>query len=385
MRIDPDMVEEVAEQFYEAAVNRKFHNNQIWTIYSAADQVKLDYVRILARESDDIYSAIRQTKWQRIQNLADQTLDQEKRLILSDILKSMDEATLDALNRDLIGEGGELLEGFFKANPNGVKAWEVLRRNGRDILRTEIDALGSLSNLLSNPKLASKLPGKSTEEIEDLLGKMKGWGDGTSGVSYKQVADKVNELIEELPATTTNFDKYLGTAGFGNGNVYTNRHSWVQLERMLEPANKSFIKSADEIIFENLISGTPFGNSVSDIFIRKGSQIVEVETKAGLQFFEDIPGSNFATQSANSLTRVSSVSDYKVILNPEKVTTLSNADKLKVVNAWKNHPGNIFSNDIIVGLFEDYWDEVITGPDHLENLLKTRNDWFDDIFKNNIQ
>ena len=107
MRIDPDMVEEVAEQFYEAAVNRKFHNNQIWTIYSAADQVKLDYVRILARESDDIYSAIRQTKWQRIQNLADQTLDQEKRLILSDILKSMDEATLDALNRDLIGEGVE--------------------------------------------------------------------------------------------------------------------------------------------------------------------------------------------------------------------------------------------------------------------------------------
>ena len=41
----------------------------------------------------------------------------------------MDEATLDALNRDLIGEGGELLEAFFKAKPNGVKAWESVSSN----------------------------------------------------------------------------------------------------------------------------------------------------------------------------------------------------------------------------------------------------------------
>ncbi len=47
----------------------------------------------------------------------------------------------------------------------------------------------------------------------------------------------------------------------------------------------------------------------------------------------------------------------------------------------------IFSNDDILGLFENYWDDisVITGPDHLENLLKTRNDWFDDIFKTNFK
>ena len=268
-----------------------------------------------------------------------------------------------------------------------VKAWDVLRRNGRNILRTDVDALGSLTNLLSNPKLASKLPGKTTAEIEDLLGKMKGWGDGTNGASYKQVCDKVNELVDELPTNTSNLDNYLGSAGFGNGNVYTNRHSWVQLERMLEGSNKSFIKSADEVIFENPINGTPFGNSVSDIYIRKGSQIVEVETKAGLQFFEGISGSNFATQSANSLTRVSSVSDYKVILNPEKVATLSNADKISVVNAWKNHSGGIFNNAQIRQVFTDYWDDVssITSSTQFENLLKNRSDWFDDIFKNNIE
>ena len=268
-----------------------------------------------------------------------------------------------------------------------VKAWDILRRNGRTILKTDVDALGSLTTLLGNSKLASKLPGKTPLEIENLLGKMKGYGDGTTSVSFKQVCDKVNELVDELPTNTTNLDKYLGSAGFGNDNVYTNRHSWVQLERMLEPSNKSFLKSADEVIFENPINGTPFGNSVSDIYIKKGSQIVEVETKAGLQFFEGVSGSNFATQSANSLTRVSSVADYKVILNPERIATLSNTDKLSVVNAWKNHPNDFLGNTDIRDLFVEYWDDVpnISSNAQFENLLNTKNDWFDDIFKNNIQ
>ena len=288
--------------------------------------------------------------------------------------------------------GDELLEFFLAADDlaafeRRLGAWDILRRNGRNILKTDVDALSSLRNLLDNPNLASKFPGKTTAEIEDLIGSMKGWGDETNGASYKQVCDKVNELVDELPANTSNFDNYIGSAGFGNGNVYTNRHSWVQLERMLEGSNKSFIKSADEVIFENPINGTPFGNSVSDIFIRKGSQIVEVETKAGLQFFEGISGSNFATQSANSLTRVSSVSDYKVILNPEKVATLSNADKLSVVNSWKNHPQDFLGNSDIRGLFVQYWGDIpnITSNAQFENLLNTRTDWFDDIFKNNIQ
>ena len=307
--------------------------------------------------------------------------------LLDDAFRAGKEANLGkVLLNDLEKGSAEFISYLKGKGDEGVKAWDVLRRNGRDILRTDINALGSLSNLLSNPKLASKLPGKSTAQIEDLLGKMKGWGDGTSGVSYKQVADKVNELVDELPATTTNFDKYLGSAGFGNGNVYTNRHSWVQLDRMLEPANKSYINAADEIVFENSVSSS-FGNSVTDIAIFKNGRRIEIETKAGLQFFEGVSGSNFPTQSANSLLNVTDVADYKVFLNPEKIATLTNADKLSVINAWKSNSGDFLGNAQIRLLFTDYWDDVpsIGSNAQFENLLSTKSDWFDDIFKNNIE
>lgn len=243
-----------------------------------------------------------------------------------------------------------------------------------------------MTTLLGNQKLANKLPGKTTAEIKDLLGNMKGWGDGTSGVSYEQVCNRVNELVDELPGNTSNFDKFLGLQGFGNANNYTNRHSWVQLERILEPSNRSFINSADEIIFENPISSS-FGNSVSDIVIFKSGRRVELETKAGLQFFEGISGSNFSTQSANSLLNVSKVEDYKVILNPDKIGTLSDAEKLNVVDAWKNASGDFLGNAQIRQLFADYWDDISSIDTSLEfeYLLKNRNDWFDDIFKNNIE
>ncbi len=67
-------------------------------------------------------------------------------------------------------------------------------------------------------------------------------------------------------------------------------------------------------------------------------QTFEIETKAGIKFFENAANSssNFAKQSFNSLTNVNKLENYKVFLNPEIKNTLSNTDKLKVINAWKN-------------------------------------------------
>ena len=50
----------------------------------------------------------------------------KKRVHLSDILKSMDNATLNQLEKDLAGEGGEALRVLFGEKVGCVKAWEDL-------------------------------------------------------------------------------------------------------------------------------------------------------------------------------------------------------------------------------------------------------------------
>jgi len=259
---------------------------------------------------------------------------------------------------------------------NNIKSWDILNRNHRLDLKKNPDAIGALTNLLGNPILAGKLPGMSTTEIENLLGKMKGWGQSGSGVSYKQVCEKVNELIDNLPNATSNL------------NNWTNRHAWVQLERLLQTQNKTIISGPDEIIFENPVSST-FGNSVTDLTIFYNGIRFEIETKAGLEFFESLAYSNgnFPTQSVNSLLNVLSIKNYKVFLNPEKIATLSNADKIKVVNAWRDAPGDILEHPYIRNLFVEYWNDVteILNGTELENLLKNRDDWFCEIFVNNIE
>jgi hypothetical protein len=119
-------------------------------------------------------------------------------------------------------------QNFSRVNPDLIDAWEIFSHRGYQIRRS-LDALESLTALRNNSNLSSKLAGKTQAEIDVLLGNMKGW----SGASYKQVCDKVNLLVDELPANVTGLDKYLGSACFGNGNGYTNRHSWVQLEILL--------------------------------------------------------------------------------------------------------------------------------------------------------
>jgi len=240
-----------------------------------------------------------------------------------------------------------------------IDAWEMLLRNGRTTLKTDVEALTSLNTLLNNSKLASKLPGKTTVEIENLLAKM----NGCSEASYKQVCDKVNLLIDELPTNVTGLDKYLGSAGFGNANMYTNRHSWVQLERLL--ANKSKLNIADEIVFErhiqNIVNGTTY-TSFTDVYIRIGSDIYEIETKAGIKFFENVTNnsSNFTKQSFNSLTNVNKLENYKVFLNPTILAQLDNAATLatkknNVITAWKNWEGGVlYELDEVKPLFETF-------------------------------
>ncbi len=107
-----------------------------------------------------------------------------------------------------------------------------------------------------------------------------------------------------------------------------------------------------------------------------------------MEFFEGVSGSNFATQSANSLSRVESISDYKVILNPDKISSLSSTDKLKVIEAWKNHSKNILEDAGIRRKFGEFWEmdlSEIPNSTTLEKLLKTKDDWFNEIFKLNIE
>jgi hypothetical protein len=149
MRIDPDQVIQLSENFYQAAINKAFHGNQIRVIYQATEPDKLTYLHLLDAEGADIYSHIRRSEQQRIQNIADNLLNAEKRVHLSDILKSMDEATLFQLEKDLAGEGGEALRTLFGEKVGCVKAWEVVSNLPVDKLwvRRNVDLLEKMSHL----------------------------------------------------------------------------------------------------------------------------------------------------------------------------------------------------------------------------------------------
>lgn len=164
------------------------------------------------------------------------------------------------------------------------------------------------------------------------------------------------------------------------------RHSGVQLDRLL--GNKNILKNADEIIFESPIQGT-LGNSVTDVKISIGDRIIEIETKAGNMFFENIAGSNFVTQSSNSLSSVSKLVDYKVFLSKSNLEKLSDetyykSAKLKVIDAWEK--GGVLkqtkslNNIINYGKKQGYDFDFGNSTD----FFKENDTWFKEIFMNNI-
>ncbi|GHV14878.1 hypothetical protein FACS1894169_04700 [Bacteroidia bacterium] len=122
--------------------------------------------------------------------------------------------------------------------------------------------------------------------------------------------------------------------------------AYAQLQRLLD--NKDILSKADNIEFEKAISASEFGvgNSVSDVHILLGGRKIEIETKAGMEFFENLgSSSNFMTQSGNSLMNVSKIEDYKVFLNPGLVVD-KQATINKVVDAWSKQ--GWFGNRVIM-------------------------------------
>lgn len=159
------------------------------------------------------------------------------------------------------------------------------------------------------------------------------------------------------------------------------------LEGVILKLIKNILSRADNIEFEKAISSSEFGvgNSVSDVHILLGGRKIEIETKAGMEFFENLgSGSNFMVQSGNSLMNVSKIEDYKVFLNPGLVTNKQAAIN-KVVDAWSKQ--GWFSDSRIVNKFKQYGEAK--GFDFADgtvmDFMKTNTDWFDDIFMNNIK
>ena len=67
MRIDPDQVIQMSENFYQAAINKAFHSHQIRIIYHAEEADKLTYLKLLDKEGTDIYAHVRRPELQQIQ------------------------------------------------------------------------------------------------------------------------------------------------------------------------------------------------------------------------------------------------------------------------------------------------------------------------------
>ena len=271
----------------------------------------------------------------------------------------------------------------FENNTKLIDAWQTLNLAKRRDLRKDIETIESLSQLMQNERLA-KL-GVTSNNFGDML--KAGWGGEPQIPSFKKFCDEVNQLLNDLPPeNTADLSKYLGSSGFTNASGNTQRHSYVQLQRLLE--NENVLKNAQSVKFENEISQSAFGigTSVSDVHIVSNTgTIIEIETKAGMEFFEGLGSSNFTTQSGNSLMTVSKIEDYKVFLNPERAKSLTNADKLKVIDAWKNQPW--FKDSRIQNKFKQYGQSKgFDFTDYtIEDFLRSNNDWFDDIFINNIK
>ena len=196
-------------------------------------------------------------------------------------------------------------------------------------------------------------------------------------------------ILQKLPpGKVTNFNKYIGTSGFYNESPFTRYHAYVQLQRLLQ--NKSILRNAKNITFERELTGT-LGKSVSDIRVtRIDNSIIEIETKAGDEFFAALTGeTNFVTQCSNSLEAVDKLEDYKVFLRPSKVAELKSneaalsAAKTRVINAWKAK--GVLENAKIQSRFKDFFElSNDFNPIELEQMLMTNSTWFESIFLNNL-
>ncbi|WP_157487216.1 hypothetical protein [Gelidibacter algens] len=270
----------------------------------------------------------------------------------------------------------QAFKNYIKGNDDGMYSYLQLAKAGRTELRTSVEALQAFTKLQKNEKLI-KL-GVSKGDLAGML--KKGWGGPPEIPAFNIFCDELNDLINILPVNTKNLKSYLGSEGFTNAASYTQRHSYLQLQRLLE--NKEILSKADEVIFESEISVSAFGigNSVSDIHIVWQGRKLEVETKAGVNFFKGIDESNFMTQSGNSLMTVSNIEDYKVFLNPGLVDGVNKEASIKkVIDAWSKQ--SWFKETKIVDKFKKYGESKgFDFTDYtVEEYLKMKTEWFDEI------
>ncbi len=316
---------------------------------------------------------------------------------IDNLLEEFPDEKVDNLIADLNGKL-ELLD-KFAADPDAFNAWKVLQEAGRagnaNNISRKIEALDALKRLRS--KTAKLLDHDISDTHLGNMLKKGGWGGDIPAPSYEELCDQVGELLEALPKPgspgASNLSKFLGSEGFDNGLDYTRRHAYVQLQRLLKNDLKTIIQNADEVIFErqltNTLSNGKVINSFSDLHIKMpDGRIIELETKAGMEFFSGVAssGSNFATQSFNSLKNITDLKDYKVILN-EAIKDGLNAGihKQQIIKAWKNFEGGeLLQDPKIRSLFTDYFGQNVDNAEILESLLKKNNNWFDEIFKSDL-
>jgi len=307
---------------------------------------------------------------------------------LQKVASKLDNATdLKALLGDLSENDNFAKEFLGKVGKNEglVDSWQSLKSVKPDLCK-DLPVLESF-NLLSKNIKRMMFP----EITDNMIAAIK----SSEGSSYKSIIDNLNELFSNFPTDASKvkqLEQFIGTKGFNMaGEAYWIwRHSAVQLQRILE--NKDILKNADEIIFESEVA-TTMGRSFTDLrIVRADKSIIEIETKAGMEFFEGIGSSNFITQSSNSLEAVSKIEDYKVFLNPKKIAEFANPDLLKaakdkIVKGWKE--GGLLNNQIIYNNFLDYNNRVTKNTnfrriaDFEDFLLNTKN-WFEEIFMKNL-
>ena len=276
----------------------------------------------------------------------------------------------------------QAFKNYIKGNNDGIYSYLQLAKAGRTELRTNIEALQAFTKLQKNENLIKF--GISKGELAGML--KKGWGGQPEIPAFNVFCNELNDLINNLPVNTKNLKSYLGSAGFTNSASTTQRHSYLQLQRLLE--NKNILSKADEVIFESEISASTFGigKSVSDIHIVLEGRKIEIETKAGINFFKGLDEANFMTQSGNSLMTVSKIEDYKVFLNPGLVDGLNKEAAIKkVVDAWSKQ--SWFKSEQIRNKFSIFLKQPIESFTDLENALKldVNKSWFDEIFITNIK
>ncbi|WP_421892905.1 fibronectin type III domain-containing protein [Marinoscillum sp.] len=304
-----------------------------------------------------------------------QSMDQVEFLLVAEKINDLDNG-LDFLN--------DLSKVDFKnyikeAGGEGFDNWDILKRNGKVDLKTDVTSLRALGEIRRNPK---------TSEFgltDDMLGKIQ----GIDNVSYTQMLDEVERAMDVLPPDkTTGFPQIIqtgekrGLVNTASNGIYDRRHSWLTLRVIQE--NSSFLRNADEIEFEAVLETIEsIPQSVPDIKVvidEGGTSVTKIgEVYAGTAGAK----SNLASQSLTYFNAIEKIEDLRLFRRINVADKAAAKDA--VIEAWKK--GGVTNDQKVREVFTDYYSRVNDAdlditftPAQLENFLSTNDSWFDLIF-----